>query len=260
MVDWEILLQPYSDLIGRINQEHLDYIRKLLDEKSFQEGSYISDIPDLAYKHNFKREYTALLITIIQHVTPDDLSQGVEDFDGFNIDHFHDHRWMLLHLLDLLLLKIENFYDEYPIPGFHTIITSSLTGASYRSYQEVKKYLNPTALDKFFSDLAKDLLQHPVEPILPLRRYSHLRIIPWHEWYAKNFPKIQGPTGAVGPTGSPGGCRPCIIEDREFLSNLYINPDTTKIPDDQAYPGDMSFEEHEEACRILGISRSVTSV
>ena len=260
MINWEILLQPYSDLIARINQEQGEYSRKLLDEKSFQEQGYYIGIPNLVYQHNFKQEYTALLITIIQHCTPDDINRVIGDFNCLDINYFDDHRWILLHLLDLLHLKIENFYNNYPIPGFHTIITSSLTGASYKSYEEVKKYLNTAALNKFFSDLEKDLLQHPVEPILSSRRYRHLWMISWYEWYVKNFPPIKRHEGVVGPVGSPGTCRPYIIEDREFLSNLYLYPDTSKIPDDQAYPGDMSFEEHEEACRILGIDRSVTHV
>ena len=249
--------------VDKINKYHRNYLEALITPQSFEEHN--PEYLDGLYFHygynvsclQISDQYTDLLKKIASQLTLNQLANLVRTRHFECIEDFQDSLWLGRHLLDLVLQKIQDFYDSYPIQGCYTIIEGTLTCASRQDLSEIKKYLTDEALDKFYSETKKSLQDKDIIPRLSVERYNSLYHEYYWQWYIENHPPSEGPKGAVGIMGPSGACHRCIIKDKEFLSNLYLHPGLENIPNDQAYPGDMTDEEHQRANYLLGIGTDI---
>ena len=206
-----------ADLLSEINAWHQRYLNSFLDETGFQQEYQDPDIlgdPDIS--QDLTRKYTTLLITIRNYLSLDDLVTEVDNFDGRQLESYQDHRWILRHLLDCFLDKIEEFYNNYVDLGDdHVIVTSTLTCATYAGYNKVKNYLTPEARNKFYHDLGNDLDKRLIEPLLSSRYYHNLHHTRWEMWYHRTFPSSS-------PRKILQSAHLSILKDPVILSRFYL--------------------------------------
>lgn len=167
------------------------------------------------------------------------------------------YSWLARYLLGCVCRTIESFYCKQSknIRGAYTSFTHILTLATKQKLSDIRNHLTDEVMSVFHEETFGNNNELPQLPF-PIYHYTDLQYKAEGYRYLLFTPPITGPSGAVGLNGPSGECHRCVIEDKQFLSDLKLRPETTTIPNDLAYPGDESPVSHRRTMEILGIYKA----